>query len=202
MKKAATRILAALGLLVVTVTVLPIDDWWIRVLVGPWNDPKGDVLIVLGADSLEDMIGAGSYLRSLYAIRVWRAGGFQRIVISGGTSNGGPRPVAIQMRDFLVCQGVPAEAITVETGSRDTHENALFTARLLAGDAGKRVLLTSDYHMFRAYRAFLKAGMHVEPRPFPDGFKRTSHWEQRWPIFVDLCQEGLKTAYYWARGWI
>ena len=62
--------------------------------------------------------------------------------------------------------------------------------------------MTSDSHMFRAYRAFRKAGMQVEPRPFPDAGKRNSRWLNRWGVFLDLCTEMEKSVYYLARGWI
>ena len=77
-----------LGLLMLTVTLLPVDNWWLGLTVGPWNDPKGDILIVLGADSLADILGGASYWRSVYAARVWREGGFQKMVISGGSAGG------------------------------------------------------------------------------------------------------------------
>jgi len=48
--------------------------------------------------------------------------------------------------------------VVAENYSRSTRENALNTARLLAGDTGTLVLMTSDFHMYRALRAFRKAG--------------------------------------------
>lgn len=190
-----------LGVLLAAVSALPIDAWWLRWTAGPWADPRGDVLIVLGAESMNDMMGPASYWRAVYAVRVWREGGFRKMVLSGGTSNEGAT-IAVQMRDFLLAYGVPAGAIQLEDRSQDTHENAEFTAKLLAGEPGVKVLLTSDTHMFRAYRAFRKAGLRVEPRPFPDGFKRVTKWQNRWGVFLDLCYEGSKTAYYLLRGWI
>ena len=64
------------------------------------------------------------------------------------------------------------------------------------------VLLTSDYHMYRALRVFQKAGLNVAPRPFPDIVKRSSSLTERWPAFFELWEESVKTAYYWFRGWI
>ena len=113
---------AYLLLLVLAVIVLPVDRVWLSAIAGPWNDPKGDVLVVLGADSIPDMIGLSSYWRAVYAVRVWREGGFRRIVLSG-------MRVGWQMQQFLVCQGVPAAAIVVEDRSRDTHGNAIEAAR-------------------------------------------------------------------------
>jgi uncharacterized SAM-binding protein YcdF (DUF218 family) len=106
------------------------------------------------------------------------------------------------MRQFLICAGLPPEVIEVETQSRSTHENAVAASRILAGVPGKKVLLTSDYHMFRAYLAFRKQGVEVTPRPFPDAGKRIRSWYWRWPVFVDLSVEAGKDAYYYVRGWI
>jgi uncharacterized SAM-binding protein YcdF (DUF218 family) len=84
------------------------------------------------------------------------------------------------MREFLACQGVPVTAIEVEMRSSNTRENALNVARLLAGENRGKVLLTSDYHMYRAARAFAKAGLTVAPWPFPDGIKRSQRRLNRW----------------------
>ena len=63
------------------------------------------------------------------------------------------------------------------------------------------MLLTSDYHMFRARRAFRKAGLEVEPRPFPDADKRLNNWRARWQVVLDLGVETVKIVYYRVRGW-
>ena len=192
--------LAGLGLLLVLVTVTPLVSWWAGVLAGPWEDPNGDVLIVLGGSLLENgLMGQSSYWRSVYALRAWRQGTFHRIVISGGPPQ---YSTAAPMRNFLESHGVPREAIQIETQSTSTHENALHVAKLLADVPGSKVLLTSDYHMFRAYHAFKKAGLDVMPRPFPDVKKRANGWAGRWPAFLDLVQESIKIVYYRVHGWI
>jgi len=196
-----SRILAAIGLLFIVVTFTPIDDWWANYLSGAWNDPTGEVLVVLGSDTLKDSIGLSSYWRSVYAVRAWKHGGFRTVVVSGG-GNGGQPTIAEQMRDFMVSQGVPAAAIRVETESHSTHENALKAKPLLDQLTGRKILLTSDYHMFRAYRAFRKVGIDVQPSPFPDSLKQSASWAGRWPAFLGLCTETTKIAYYFIRGWI
>ena len=106
------------------------------------------------------------------------------------------------MRRPSIAEGVPAEILVTEEASQSTHENALNTARLLAGDNASKVLLTSDYHMFRAVRAFRKAGMNVLPQPIPDARKRATRWLPRWPAFLDEAAESAKIVYYFVRGWI
>jgi len=189
--------LAAIGLLFVVVTFTPLDYWWIRALEGPWNDPKGEILIVPGADIQSDgVIGIATYWRTVYAARFWHQGGWREVVVSGGGR------LALAMRDFLIAYGVPPPAVLVENAADSTRENAVFTARLLHGVQGRLVLETSEYHMYRAVRAFRKAGLNVQPRPVPDLLKGLNSRVNRWPAFLRLCVETSKIVYYEARGWI
>jgi uncharacterized SAM-binding protein YcdF (DUF218 family) len=189
------RILAAIGLIVLIVTFSPIVRWWTGALTGPWPEPKGEVMIVLGSDGNASMIGENSYWRAVYAVHVWRLGGWKEIIVSG-------MGVAEPIRDFVVSQGVPAAAVRIEGKSGSTRENALFTAALLAADPRSKLLLTSDYHTRRAVRAFRNAGLEVTPGPFPDAGKRAQSWTMRWPVFWELAVETSKTAYYAVRGWL
>jgi uncharacterized SAM-binding protein YcdF (DUF218 family) len=195
LRRAIAATLACLGGLLLLVTVLP-PMWYVRWLAGDWTDAPGAVLIVLGGDSVDGrLMGLSSYWRSVYAVLAWREGSFRHVILSGAD------PITLPMRDFLTCQGIPAEAITLERRALNTHENAVFTAPLARQFPGPYVLLTSDYHMRRASRAFQKAGLAVIPRPFPDALKRVNDWRDRWRIFLDLIQESIKAGYYWSRGW-
>jgi uncharacterized SAM-binding protein YcdF (DUF218 family) len=181
----------------------PFAPWYARVLAGDWTDSDGDILIVLGADGQPDgLVGSYSYWRCVDAVRAWREGHFQRIVLSGGPIEGSPYTIASTMRDFLVSSGVPSEAIFLEDRSHSTRENALYTQQLIAGWPGKKVLLTSDQHMFRALRAFRKVGLDVTPRPIPDTVKGSRSWLARWDHSWSLDIETVKIVYYAARGWI
>lgn len=202
MRRWLARALMLAGALMAVVEFSPLTELWARALAGPWADPAGDVLIVLGSDTLNDhIIGESAYWRSVYALRTFRQGKFQRILISGGPKNSGPS-VAEVMRDFLVGSGVPAALIETEIRSQSTRENALFVADLLRQVPGTKILLTSDYHMWRASRCFKKAGMSVLPRPIPDAVKQSGSWVGRWPAFWQLVEESVKILYYRARGWI
>jgi uncharacterized SAM-binding protein YcdF (DUF218 family) len=63
--------------------------------------------------------------------------------------------------------------MVMENRSSNTRQNAINTAKLTAGMTGPFVLLTSDFHVWRASRTFARAGMHIESRPCPDAFKRS-----------------------------
>lgn len=195
------RLAAAIGFLWVAVTCTPLVVWWGTALAGPWDDPKGETLVVLAGSSMEsDMIGASTYWRCFYALLVYREGGVRRIITSGGGEAG--RPVAEIMRDYLEGSGVPRGTVLVEPRARSTRESALFLQPMLQGPPGRVVLLSSDYHMFRATRAFRKAGIDVLPRRIPDVGKRAMSWNRRWDAFQDLVLETTKIGYYFLRGWI
>ncbi len=114
----------------------------------------------------------------------------------------GDAQTTASMRAWIVDQGVPADAVTIEGRSQTTRENALFTGALLRNVPGPFLLVTSDIHMWRAQRAFRKAGLAVIPRPAPDAFKRAHDWRDRWRVFLDIGNECVKIVYYRLKHWI
>jgi uncharacterized SAM-binding protein YcdF (DUF218 family) len=203
LRRLAAVLLAGLGLLFLVVSFTPLTVWWATLLRGDSYTDKGDVLIVLSGSMDEDgSMGWTSYLRTTYAYWAFRDGGFKDVVVAGGAVPPSRDAVAKAMGDFLKFQGVPVEAIHLETQSRSTRENALYSAQLLKTLAGRKVLLTSDYHAYRARRAFARAGVEVAVLPIPDVLKRSGQWRARWLCFLDLVEETMKIGYYALRGWI
>lgn len=122
-----------------------------------------------------------------------------KIVFTGGVGNLFDRETVEEpVREFFVDVGVPENRLTIETKSRNTHENAEFSRHLLSPKSGQRwVLVTSAYHMPRAVGVFRRAGFDVIPypvdfrlrdasdvlRPFgslPDGLKRLDLAVREW----------------------
>jgi uncharacterized SAM-binding protein YcdF (DUF218 family) len=204
LRRAAARVVIGFVVLLLFLHVTPvvpaITDW----LTDDWQEPKGDILIVLGAEQLGDgMLGISSYWRSVYAVRAWRLGGFQRLLVTAGGQGHPQAPsLAAAMRDFMVGLGIPASAILLEERSRSTRENALYSAEILRHLPGRKVLLTSDCHMRRARRAFARAGVETVPVPVPDVRKRWNAWINRWECIWTVGVELTKYGYYRARGWI
>ena len=188
-------LLVAIGLLTVVVISTPVVSWWARAYAGPIEQPKGDVLILLSAAADDDQgISYSSYWRARHALLAWQTGAFSKIVVSGG---GGPGIV-----NFLVGQGIPRNAIVAEWGSKSTRENGIATARLIEGMPGKKVLLTSDFHMYRALRVFRKLNIEVTPMPAPDVLHSTEHWNGRFQAFETMVVESAKILDYAVRCWI
>ena len=189
------RLLVAIGLITVLVMATPIVSWWARAYSGPVEQPKGDVLILLSAaEDDRGGISFSSYWRARYALLAWQTGGFKKIVISGG---GGPG-----ILNYLIAEGIPREAMIAEWRSTSTRKNGIETSRLVQGMAGKKVLLTSDFHMYRAIRVFRKLGIEVTPMPVPDVLSSAERWNGRFPAFETMLVESVKIAYYSLRGWI
>ncbi|MGD0733170.1 MAG: ElyC/SanA/YdcF family protein [Terracidiphilus sp.] len=189
------RLLAAIGLVTVLVLSTPLVSWWAQAYSGPIQQPKGDVLILLSA-AADDRggISYSSYWRARQALFAWQTGGFKKIVISGG---GGPGII-----NFLAAYGVPRDAMMAEWQSTSTRENAIDTARFVQAMPGKKVLLTSDFHMFRAIRVFRKLGVDASPMPVPDVTQAAENWGGRFGSFETMAGESAKIVYYRLRGWI
>lgn len=194
--RALNHLLALLGLIVVLVLSTPIVSWWVRAYSGPIEQPKGDILILLSAAADEKYggISYSSYWRARQALYAWQTGGFKMIVICGDGSPG--------ILNFLIADGIPREAIVIERRSISTRENAIETARLAQSLRGKKVLLTSDFHMFRALRAFRKVGIEATPMAVPDVIHSAENWGGRFGAFEIMLTETAKIVYYAIHGWI
>lgn len=128
--------------------------------------PVADAIVVLGGA----LTGASPPKRPTFNLgpsagRVWhaaalfRAGKAKWIVVAGGNQpdSEGEQVEADAISEMLQVLGVPKAAIRVETHSRNTRENALFTRTIVDRLGVRRVLLvTSGMHMPRALKTFNK----------------------------------------------
>lgn len=192
----AYHVLAWCGVLFAVILATPIVAWWAHAYAeGALDQPRGDVLIVLAAAADDAQgISYSSYWRARMAARAWHGGGFKTILLSGG---GGPG-----MEDFLIAEGVPRSAIVADWSAGSTRQNALDVQRMIVNYPGTKILLTSDFHMYRALRVFRKLGLQVTPMAVPDVLHESENWYGRIPGFQTMCAESVKIAYYKLRGWI
>jgi uncharacterized SAM-binding protein YcdF (DUF218 family) len=101
-----------------------------------------------------------------------------RVVYTGGTASlvpGASSTEALQAREFMAEMGVARERITIEDKSRNTDENARFTAAIVHPEPGQRwIIVTSAFHMPRAMGVFEKAGF--QPIAYPAAFYTVGRW--------------------------
>jgi uncharacterized SAM-binding protein YcdF (DUF218 family) len=103
--------------------------------------------------------------RLVYAVALFKAGKAPLMILTGGGPEG-ERTEAQQMRDLLEVMGIPYDRMVLENQSRDTHDNAVYTAKILKERGIKRVLLvTSAFHMRRSQALFEAQGIQVVPAP-------------------------------------
>ncbi|GAB5446172.1 YdcF family protein [Gymnodinialimonas sp.] len=111
---------------------------------------EAEAIVCLGGGSEDGVLFRSSGYRTLQCMALFEAGAAPRIVFTGS----GAAPL---MADYAAAQGVPREAMVVESDSRSTLQNALFTSRIVPPDA--RVIVVSDaYHLPRAFVAFRVMG--------------------------------------------
>lgn len=104
-----------------------------------------------------------------------------RLLFTGGDGElfAGSLTEAQRAARFFTRMGVAPERLLLESASRTTYENAVFSARLPGVDAKQPwLLLTSAWHMPRAMAAFQKAGWNVTPYPVDYRAGKATPWTE------------------------
>jgi uncharacterized SAM-binding protein YcdF (DUF218 family) len=185
----------------------------------PWDPARGapDGIVVLGGGikpdvsaARDDVVLSEAGARITGGVALARRYPQARIIYSGGSGaliyrEGSEAALAVQIFESL---GIPHSRIMAEEQSRNTVENAVFSMLIAMPQPGERwLLVTSGYHMPRAFGTFRRAGFAVEAypvdwrtrglvdalRPFPgltEGLERTDIAVREW---VGLFM-------YWATG--
>ncbi len=147
--------------------------------------------------------------RLVHALALYKAGKAPLLLLTGGGPPG-VRTEAEQMRDLLELMGVPPAAMLLEEASRDTYQNALYSAAMLKQRGIDRILLvTSAFHMRRAAQLFAFQGLEVVPAP--TDYQRLAG-PPVLPPLVPLAGNLVRSTYalhehlgYWVyryRGWL
>lgn len=182
-----------IGIFIWLLSISPVADAMLRGLESDFKipeNPRGDVIILLGGgvyDKVPDLSGVGAPAEEMIA-RLVTAVRLQKmlnipIIVSGGVVFEGRKAEAPIVRRFLTDLGVPDKKIIIEDKSRNTIENARYTAEICKRLGYKKpILVTSAYHMRRSIVSFEKIGMKAVP--FPANFRtwdRKYGWESYLP---------------------
>lgn len=104
--------------------------------------------------------------RFIQTATLYHTGKIKKILVTGGSGSllHSYPPESVFIKNMLIKNGIPNEAIIVETASRNTYENAIFSKKIL--DSLKvntpSLLITSALHMKRSEAVFTKAGMQFD----------------------------------------
>jgi uncharacterized SAM-binding protein YcdF (DUF218 family) len=209
-------LLAAATLPVGMLLIAPLED---RFPVPPSDLPPPDGIIVLGG-AIDDVTSAarGQTIfdeggeRITETVILAKRYPEARIVYTGGTASfvpGASSTEALRARHIMAQMGIAPERITIEDKSRNTEENARFTAAIVHPEPSQRwIIVTSAFHMPRAMGVFEKAGF--QPIAYPVSFYTLGRWTDDlrlkfWParnlrVFELALHEWIGLAAYRASG--
>ncbi len=189
--------------------------------------PTADAIVVLGGSTnsiayprvLPDLNEHGD--RVIYAAKLYKQGKAPLIVLSGGRINwyGNEESEAQDMKQLLELMGIPSEMIIQEGKSVNTHENAIFTQKILKEQGIKKILLvTSAFHTPRALKIFQHLGIDAIPAPTDYYISEQELQEVNYSVeskilsFIPntksldkttmVIKEYIGTFVYWLRGWL
>lgn len=175
-RRGAGRTLALAGVAATLALMLPVTAGWLTALAVDGVAPPdaaamraAQAIVILAGGKREALEYGGwtvndmSLTRLRYGVRLARDTGLP-VLLSGGVVRRGP-PEAELMRAAME-QDFGMAPRWVENRSRDTHENALYSAELLKAAGVSRVLLVSHaVHLRRAGREFAAAGIATVNAP-------------------------------------
>lgn len=186
--------------------ILPLEDRFPRPDLSAGSAPTG-IIVLGGAQDMSIVSARGVIALNEAAERLIEAAALARkypearIVFSGGSNEifGDKVSEASGARDLLVDLGIAPGRLLLEDESRNTFENAKYSARLTgARDDERWLLVTSASHMPRAMGSFRSAGFRVEPWPVDFRTRGKSDIKR----FFPKPSEGLRRVDLATREWM
>ena len=153
-----------------------------------------DVVIVLGAGVRGEIVTRPLARRLDTAFYYWQRNPDAYIIVTGGLGNRATITEAEAMARYLVRRGMPREKILLEELSTSTYENLKFAKEILDKHfpgGFRAVLVTNDFHIYRAVRTARGVGLDVNRRgAYTDWYS--------WP--VNYLREMLAVVNFWIFG--
>ncbi len=218
---AGRRTSFVLALFLAFLMLCPLGSWALLPLENRYAPPsmkKVDGIIVLTGDengTLSEKRGlplaGASAQRHLTMLRLAKRYPTAKIVVVGD-----PFPLRkskMAAKDIVAASlesaGIPASRVIYELKSRTTRENAVLAKKLVKPKEDEVwLLVTSAYHMQRAFLSFEKEGWEVVPYPGeyltysgdPETFKPDLARQMR--FLSRAVHEYVGLGVYWMKGWI
>lgn len=161
------------------------------------------IVVFAGGVGESGQAGGGYQERVRRAVDLYQQGFAPRVIVSSGFVFAFKE--AEVMRGLAIANGVPPDAIVLETQAANTHQNVLYTREILERGGWRRILLVSSpYHMRRALMTWRKAAPGIEVVPQPVAVSQF-YLHERGASLTQI--RGILTEYaaildYWWKGWI
>lgn len=157
-------------------------------------EKNADYLVVLGARVNGTRITLNLKYRLDTALDYLNKNESTKVVVSGGQGKGEDITEAKAMSDYLIKNGIKKERIILEDKSKNTNENLKFTAELIGSKTGKIVIVSNDFHIYRAkciakkmgYTNVSGASAKTKPITIPNSFVREAFAVVKYKIFNQI----------------
>lgn len=125
--------------------------------------PGADYVIVLGAQWKENGPSYVLQKRLDKALEYLKDNPDTKVIVTGGKGDNEHMSEAEGMQGYLVAAGIAPERIFMEDKSTNTYENFVFSSEYLDEENERVVVVTNNFHVFRATAIAGKQGYaHVE----------------------------------------
>jgi uncharacterized SAM-binding protein YcdF (DUF218 family) len=173
----------------------------------------GALIVVLSSaatsrqgDHYEVTLDLAGWERTWASIRLWRRLSGQLLFVGGPTPDG-RTSAAERMAAIAMAAGVPSSVVHIETQSRNTYENLLFSREQIVSRGGHAWLVSSAMHLPRAMAVGQKLGLRLRPYPCDWRGIELVHWYAWLPssggpaAFQGSMHELMGLAYYHLKGY-
>jgi uncharacterized SAM-binding protein YcdF (DUF218 family) len=171
----------AMGQLEMPPTLLS-GDYSLAIVLTGTTDPgvriPGQTQLTSGADRLTE------------ALRLYHDKKIQKILITGGAASLSypDHHEGRETKKLMQALGVDTDHLILEDKAKNTHENAKLSRERLSGQEEDILLITSAYHMRRAWACFQKEGLEVTPYPVDYRYRADRGWRD-WLPSVDALDQ-------------
>ncbi len=157
-------------------------------------EKNANYLVVLGARVNGTRITLNLKYRLDVALDYLSENKGTKVVVSGGQGKGEEITEAKAMSDYLIKNGIKKERIILEDKSKNTNENLKFTAELIGSKTGKVVIVSNDFHIYRAkciakkmgYTNVSGASAKTKPITIANSFVREAFAVVKYKIFNQI----------------
>lgn len=155
---------------------------------GSQDCEDADCVIVLGCQVRGEQPGRMLTRRLTKALELLDKRPQAVCIVSGGQGSDEDISEAEAMKRWLTARGIAEERIFTESASTSTEENLMFTAKLIGEQKieGKFVVVTNEFHQFRAHLYAKRAGLDVSHASAATGVSVLNSWIREWMAIVAI----------------
>lgn len=143
-------------------------------------EPKADYVIILGAHVFGERMSANLRYRVEAACEYLKENPNTKAILSGGQGHGEDITEAEAMRRYLVEQGISEDRLLLDETSVNTEQNIANSAELMGSKEKKVVVVSNDFHIYRAkkiakkqgYKYIDGLGSKTHPHTIPNSYTR------------------------------